>query len=456
MPSINWGDFKFKLRARFAQANTTDDIRQQIYSKKQKAGEYTLRYIDQFVNFDYEMNAVSKHDTKIPKPEASILSPASKPHAPVPTQKPGRSKFLATSSAECPCCGGVCKSHLCHNISDRENPHCSMAHSPHVEKLIYNGLKPMCPYCHGEHSYRECPLPSEQKHRHCFVCKSLQHIASTCPSNLNKNLLKNHAITGGGIPSPQIKLSRRNRPYQAPAVAYVESLIYFPRHDLRPHATVLANKNSIEGLIDTGSHATVIGQNLYEMYDWDTELKKVDTTVITADGTRHAALGLLFVEYGLNGRTRIIPTLVLPVVMKKPILGMDFQRMFGLAMVFIDTNAIEVEPAKETSVSDLHPLSPPQQSLLTSVVETLPTVSEEGVLNCTDKKVHTIDTGNAKPVYSKPYIYSPKLQEKIRDEINRLIARGIIKRISDSSWLNPVAPVPKSRDQTKALFPYEH
>lgn len=43
------------MRNRYATTNTIDTLRQQIYCKKQKPGEYTLRFIDQFVNLVYRL-----------------------------------------------------------------------------------------------------------------------------------------------------------------------------------------------------------------------------------------------------------------------------------------------------------------------------------------------------------------------------------------------------------------
>lgn len=49
--SINsWSQYKQKIRNRLSSANSIETLRQQIYSKKQQSGEYTLRFIDQFVN----------------------------------------------------------------------------------------------------------------------------------------------------------------------------------------------------------------------------------------------------------------------------------------------------------------------------------------------------------------------------------------------------------------------
>lgn len=45
-----------------------------------------------------------------------------------------------------------------------------------------------CPYCRGTHSYRECPLPLEERDIHCFVCQSRQHIATQCPHSKKQKI----------------------------------------------------------------------------------------------------------------------------------------------------------------------------------------------------------------------------------------------------------------------------
>lgn len=183
--------------------------------------------------------------------------------------------------------------------------------------------------------------------------------------------------------------------------------------------------------------------NFYEAYDWGTDLIEFDSSVLTADGTSHKILGLLFLVYEYNGQKKIVPTMVAPIVMKKPIFGIDFQRLFGIELAFREVNTIEMNPVKVENVITPHVLSPDQSNILETVVRKLPAISDEGFLNRTDRIIHRIDTGNAKPVYQKPYIFSPKLQQQIREEIFRLLNRGIIKKIPSSSWLNAVIPVPK-------------
>lgn len=330
-----------------------------------------------------------------------------------------------------------------------------------------------CPFCAHNHTYRECPLPSEQKPKHCFVCKTPNQIASTCPCN---NRVKSQSVqTVSFVPTQslntpgtntnlahafrtQIQSPNVSNANQAqtqmpvvacidapmpPFIAYVESLIYFPKRDLRPHTRVIANENSIEGLLDTGSHVTVIGQNLYESRDWKTPLIPHETRIITADSTQHDTLGVLLLSYELNNKKRVVPTLVVPIIMKKPILGIDFQRCFDIGLTFLETNVLEVEASKQPSVYEAHNLSPEQLVQLNVAVQELPVVTLEGELNCTSAIEHEIDTGTAKPIYQRPYIFSPKIQSKVVEEVNRLIDRGIIQKIQESSWLNAVIAVPK-------------
>lgn len=521
-----WSEFKQKLRGRFSNEDSIDDVWQQIYSKKQKHNEYTLRFIDQFVNLTnrlpdqledrvcvkYILNGIRPEIAKMARTAGirtveELISYVkenygqndrrdSRLNARFPlysgnamNNRSSNVKIEALSENECDDYEyvdeyGECAQDYVNecNYSDPQeimkinsqqnsHPQANKTKQQKVKSIQSTTALYICQFCKGDHSYKNCPLPSDQRPRHCFICKSLQHIASACPkreqqSNTNENWRQpseskpNVSAKQSNIPiemkveSMHVENTKTEQidetsktPSQSilpPPVSYVQSLISFPKSDWRPHVNVLANGNHLIGLLDTGSHVTVMGQNLFEAIDWNEQLIPVDTTIVTADGTRHNALGMMLLKYELGMKAAIVPTLVLPIVMKKPIFGIDFQRIFNIGMTIYETNSIDAPNTKLEKVFDAHTLSPTQQSLLNSVIESLPTVTEDGVLNRTNVIEHTIDTGNSKPVYSKPYIFSPKLQEKIRCEIGRMISRGIIKKIHESSWLNAVVPVPKS------------
>ena len=55
---------------------------------------------------------------------------------------------------------------------------------------------------------------------------------------------------------------------------------------------------------------------------------------------------------------------------------------------------------------------------------------------------HTVDTGNAQPVYKPPYRKSPQELRAVRDEIERMLKLKIIEP-SNSEWGAPCIPVRK-------------
>ena len=61
----------------------------------------------------------------------------------------------------------------------------------------------------------------------------------------------------------------------------------------------------------------------------------------------------------------------------------------------------------------------------------------------------TIDTGNSDPVSQKPYPIAMKNYQRVKDEIEKLLATKVI-HTSHSSWSAPIIGVPK-RDGGKCL-----
>lgn len=62
--------------------------------------------------------------------------------------------------------------HACRNVSCNDR-----SSDPQIDLLNQQRTLP-CPFCTGNHSYRDCPLPQAQKHKHCFSCKAPNQIAS--------------------------------------------------------------------------------------------------------------------------------------------------------------------------------------------------------------------------------------------------------------------------------------
>lgn len=242
--------------------------------------------------------------------------------------------------------------------------------------------------------------------------------------------------------------------------------------DNRPYLFVGIVECKFRGLLDSGAQTSVMGLETYEyLLESGYKLFPCNIAISTVDGTTHMALGYMNVKYQVRGITRTIPTLVVQQSAAPLVLGMDFWNAYRIKPCFVsntygieviqesseskdDPNlvftseitdeAAEITPPKCINVEQAHDLTEEQQKALDEVIEKLPFCKPEGELSQTWLRVAKIDTGNARPVRSKLRIIPPAKLARIVKEIDRLEARGIIRRVESSEWLNPMIAVPKS------------
>ena len=74
-------------------------------------------------------------------------------------------------------------------------------------------------------------------------------------------------------------------------------------------------------------------------------------------------------------------------------------------------------------------------------------------LGTTDRVVHSIDTGDEKPIRQKPYRLSPSQKEALDKELDYLLEKGVV-RASNSPWSSPVVMVPKPDGSIRVCIDY--
>lgn len=100
-------------------------------------------------------------------------------------------------------------------------------------------------------------------------------------------------------------------------------------------------------------------------------------------------------------------------------------------------------PKKVNSVTKPHVLSPGEQSKLDRVLKLFKPTPDTGPLNVTNAIIHSIDTGDAKPVVKKQYPISPHKAIPAQKELQRMVERGILRKIEHSPWREPMLAVDK-------------
>lgn len=227
--------------------------------------------------------------------------------------------------------------------------------------------------------------------------------------------------------------------------------------DRRPHLSVKINGHSITGLLDSGANITILGKGTEEIVrsiKIDIEgTKQRPMTIRTADGSAHQTSTVVSVPYTVDGTTKEVRTLVIPSITTQLILGTDFWNAFGIQPMFCNAmDGDEDRQPKFDPVNVKHDLTDEQQMRLEEVIQSFDRSTPDGILGCTDRTIHTIDTGDAKPIKQRQYVVSPYVQNGISEEIQRMLARGIIKRVENPTWLNPVIAVRKSNGKIRLVI----
>lgn len=232
-----------------------------------------------------------------------------------------------------------------------------------------------------------------------------------------------------------------------------------PNDDNRPYAKVKICGEELEGLLDSGASVTILGQGGYKLIEkWNLKKKSTAMTVSTADGTRQFVEHYVEIPFQFLGKMVYVRTLLVESIKRRLILGIDFWSAFNIApceegeenpdtcYAIIES---EAEPEGTEVVFEEHELIRDDKIRLDAIKSRFPFVNENGPLSYTTLTRHTIDTGNAKPIKQRQYVFSPYMQARIQKELDRLLSRDIIEKVAAPTWLNPVRPVPKSDDKLR-------
>lgn len=274
----------------------------------------------------------------------------------------------------------------------------------------------------------------------------------------------------------------------------IAALMFAIGNDKRPHTNVLVMGRFITALVDTGAQMTAVGINHFTcINDWGETLEQCPFTIHMADQSSQRPLGQVSVKYQWEGITRSVPTIILDRPTTTLILGMDFLRQFNIGSINIaqaitsvlepvneasihlstipvevntvttneegnteailsnriitaeghDDTELDIEPPKISPVTVPHLLTVDQQEVLDKVLKLFTHTILEGELSRTTAIEHIIDTGDAKPIMKRQYPMSPIQLEKVKKELDKMAALGIVTEIKYSPWRSPILAVNK-------------
>lgn len=216
--------------------------------------------------------------------------------------------------------------------------------------------------------------------------------------------------------------------------------------DYRPFSTVMLEGRPIQGLLDSGANISVLGKDsLQFLEDIGKSIVQIRSTVATSDGSKQNIVGVVDLVVNFKDQEKSHRFYVVPTLKQSLYLGFDFWRSFNIAPELhkLEISEVSLSPdvPKENPEMNQHDLTSVQLSRLNKVKTLFPSSSDLG-LGHTSLLIHRIDTGDAEPIKSRHYPVSPKVQELMYAELDRMLALGVIEE-AESPWNSPVVLVRK-------------
>lgn len=232
------------------------------------------------------------------------------------------------------------------------------------------------------------------------------------------------------------------------------------RNDNRPYVKAQLFDVSVFALLDCGANCSVVGN---QAGSWVNNLVVFPTSfdhTTTADGSKQKVTGSVKLPLRIAGKTFFINALFVPNLNVSVILGVDFLKLFCVKLDFSEDEIHLKDPQfikselllvdSNNGVSGRSKLSSNEQLRLTAISDKFRELGSRP-LGRTHLMTHVIDTGNAKPFKSRQYNMSPYVMEKLKEEINKMLDLGVIRK-SSSPWSSPVVMVRKKNGEYRFCF----
>ncbi|XP_055621960.1 uncharacterized protein LOC129765578 [Toxorhynchites rutilus septentrionalis] len=258
-----------------------------------------------------------------------------------------------------------------------------------------------------------------------------------------------------------------------------------------PHITVRVFDTEIEALLDSGAGVSVTNSSEFAI-KYGLKILPAAIRVSTADGTAYKCLGYLNVPYTYKNMTRVIPTIIVPQISRKLILGTNFWEGFSIKpmidmgyglekietldigqtsqMCFTVEPTVEIPkiPEKEDETLDFPTFDSPAEPIPDEIeTEHNLTTKERAQLITTIKQFAFTAPGklgrtnliqheiilkeDAKPRNQPVYKCSPYIQKEIDEEIERFKQLDAIEECY-SEWTNPLVAVRKSNGKIRVCL----
>lgn len=234
--------------------------------------------------------------------------------------------------------------------------------------------------------------------------------------------------------------------------------------DSRPFIHVKIFGKDVVALLDSGANRSIIGRHGRKMLR-SFKLKMAPSEcgkITTADGKEQSVIGSCDIPVAADTVYKIMNFLVVPSVQHSIILGSDFCVEFGITIDYkngrweaqdtgyskMPVNYMKLWTLENNTFNfDSH-----EKKIIEDIISSYKEIGGTKThLGQTNKLIHHINTGEAKPFKQRQYPFSPYLMKHLNAELDKMLELGVIEK-SHGAWSSPVLLVKKSSGEYRFCF----
>ncbi|MCG8047630.1 MAG: RNase H-like domain-containing protein [Candidatus Thiodiazotropha endolucinida] len=283
--------------------------------------------------------------------------------------------------------------------------------------------KKTCGKCGYEHGKLQCPAYGKR----CTKCKRFNHFHKMCKTKLSfSSKLKKkhvHAVEDSSDSSDN--------------ELYAGMINDLPLHSVNPlndewSVNSKINDKSINFQIDTGARCNVMSQDTFHSIGIKTPLKQTSTKLTSFSGHKLRPAGVVQLPCEIQGNDCNIDFYIVDSSVPS-VLGGSTCREIGLIQRLYNIHANEL----------------PKQKDLPQDIENSYKDLFEGLGCMPDTYSIKVDP-SVKPVIHPPRKIPISMKEKVKSELKRMEAEGVIKKQTQpTDWVNSMVVVPKSNGKVR-------
>ena len=256
------------------------------------------------------------------------------------------------------------------------------------------------------------PYECKFKTATCYKCQKTGHISPACKPQFRKSqihsLETDQSESSSDSDTEFLKTVTTNNKSKREAI----------------HVTPCINGKQLTMELDTGAGVSVISQADYQKHFSNLSLKDTDLKLKSYSGEEIHINGLINCDVTLDGQSKQLNLYVVQGG-EKPLFGREWIHELELDTAAI--NKLKCQPLQQ-----VEHLKAKYKDIFSP---------ELGKLKGIKAKIHLKENSTPKFVKARPVPYA--LQPKIDNELDNLVEKGILEKVSYSDWATPIVPVPK-------------